>query len=68
MDSLNAGDFAEAFCIWRPLAMQGHVEAAYHLGWLYDMPMATDCESIYPKLPIGGGNQLIMATTTLCSH
>lgn len=35
MDSLNAGDFAEAFCIWRPLAMQGHVEAAYHLGWLY---------------------------------
>ncbi|MCG8004134.1 MAG: SH3 domain-containing protein [Candidatus Thiodiazotropha lotti] len=35
MSSLNDGDFAEAFCLWRPLAMQGHVEAAYHLGWLY---------------------------------
>ena len=35
MESLKAGDFAEAFCLWRPLAMQGHVEAAFHLGWLY---------------------------------
>jgi hypothetical protein len=32
---LKDGDFAEAFCLWRPLAMQGHVEASYHLGWLY---------------------------------
>jgi hypothetical protein len=35
MESLKAGDFAEAYCLWRPLAMHGHVEAAYHLGWLY---------------------------------
>lgn len=35
MEALKAGDFAEAYCLWRPLAMRGHVEAAYHLGWLY---------------------------------
>lgn len=35
MESLKAGDFAEAYCLWRPLAMQGHTEAAFHLGWLY---------------------------------
>jgi TPR repeat protein len=35
MASLKAGDFAEAYCLWRPLAMQGHIEAAFHLGWLY---------------------------------
>lgn len=35
MESLKAGDFAEAYCLWRPLAMRGHVEAAFHLGWLY---------------------------------
>lgn len=35
MASLKAGDFAEAYCLWRPLAMRGHVEAAFHLGWLY---------------------------------
>ena len=35
MTFLDKGDFAEAFCLWRPLAMQGHAEAAYHLGWLY---------------------------------
>ncbi|MEJ2620906.1 MAG: hypothetical protein P8163_11735 [Candidatus Thiodiazotropha sp.] len=35
MSSLKDGDFAEAFCLWRPLAIQGHAEAGYHLGWLY---------------------------------
>lgn len=35
MESLRNGDFAEAFCLWRPLATQGNPEAAYHLGWLY---------------------------------
>ncbi|MEW8026803.1 MAG: SH3 domain-containing protein [Candidatus Thiodiazotropha sp.] len=35
MESLRAGDYAEAFCLWRPLAMQGDSEAAYYLGWLY---------------------------------
>ncbi len=29
------GDFAEAYCLWRPLAEQGDVEAQYHLAWLY---------------------------------
>lgn len=35
MTSLEEGDFAEAYCIWRPMAMRGHAEAAYHMGWLY---------------------------------
>jgi TPR repeat protein len=35
MESLQAGDYAKAFCLWRPLAMGGDREAAYHLGWLY---------------------------------
>ena len=35
MESLERGDFAEAYCLWRPLAMRGHAEAAYHVGWLY---------------------------------
>ena len=35
MKSLENGDFAEAYCLWRPLAMRGHTDAAYHLGWLY---------------------------------
>jgi TPR repeat protein len=35
MLSLKKGDFAEAFCVWKPLAAQGHTDAAYHLGWLY---------------------------------
>ena len=35
MEFMERGDFAEAFCLWRPLAGRGHAEAAYHLGWLY---------------------------------
>ena len=35
MKSLKNGDFAEAYCLWRPLAMRGNADAAYHLGWLY---------------------------------
>jgi hypothetical protein len=35
MRAMEAGDFAEAYCLWRPLAMQGHTEAAFHLGWLF---------------------------------
>ncbi len=35
LEALNAGDFAEAYCHWRPLAERGHPDAAYHLGWLY---------------------------------
>ncbi|MBL3588487.1 MAG: hypothetical protein JMN24_01670, partial [gamma proteobacterium endosymbiont of Lamellibrachia anaximandri] len=33
--ALQRGDFAEAFCIWNPLAVEGHKDAAYNLGWLY---------------------------------
>jgi uncharacterized protein YgiM (DUF1202 family) len=35
MAAMKAGDYAEAYCLWRPLAMRGDSEAAYHLGWLY---------------------------------
>ena len=35
MEAMEVGDFAEAYCLWRPLAMQGHTEAAFHLGWLF---------------------------------
>jgi hypothetical protein len=35
MQAMEVGDYAEAYCLWRPLAMRGHTEAAYHLGWLY---------------------------------
>ena len=35
MKSMQVGDFAEAFCLWRPLAEEGDARAAYHLGWLY---------------------------------
>ena len=31
----QAGNYAEAYCIWRPLADAGHTEAQYRLGWLY---------------------------------
>ena len=29
------GNYAEAYCIWRPLADSGHAESQYRLGWLY---------------------------------
>lgn len=29
------GNFAPAYCIWRPLADKGNAEALFHLGWLY---------------------------------
>lgn len=31
----EAGNYAEAYCIWKPLADLGHTEAQYRLGWLY---------------------------------
>jgi len=31
----EAGNYAEAFCIWQPLANVGHADAQYRLGWLY---------------------------------
>lgn len=29
------GDYAEAFCIWQPLAAKGDLHAQYSLGWMY---------------------------------
>ncbi len=29
------GDYAVAFCIWRPMAEAGDPRAQYHLGWMY---------------------------------
>ncbi len=29
------GDFAEAYCVWKPLAEAGHAASQYHLGWMY---------------------------------
>lgn len=33
--ALLEGNFAEAYCHWKPLAVLGHAESQYHLGWLY---------------------------------
>lgn len=35
MQALTEGNYAEAYCLWKPLAAAGHGEAQYHLGWLY---------------------------------
>lgn len=35
MEAMQKGDYAEAFCLWKPLAEQGHTDAEYHLGWFY---------------------------------
>jgi len=35
MEAMVAGNFAEAYCVWRPMALAGDPEAQYHLGWLY---------------------------------
>lgn len=35
LQSMQAGDYAEAYHIWRPYADEGHAEAQYYLGWMY---------------------------------
>ena len=35
MNALLEGNFAEAYCKWKPLAQRGYAEAQYNLGWLY---------------------------------
>jgi hypothetical protein len=35
MQALARGDYAQAYCVWRPLAEDGLAEAQYHVGWLY---------------------------------
>lgn len=34
-EAMRAGNYAEAFCIWRPQAEAGNAEAQYNLGWMY---------------------------------
>jgi len=35
MEHMQDGDYAKAYCLWEPLARQGHPDAQYHMGWLY---------------------------------
>jgi hypothetical protein len=35
MEAMLEGNFAEAYCLWKPLAERGQPEAQYHIGWLY---------------------------------
>ncbi len=35
VDAMRAGDFAEAYCIMRPLAERGDADAQYNIGWMY---------------------------------
>ena len=35
VEALRSGDFAEAYCIMRPLAEFGDAEAQYNIGWMY---------------------------------
>ncbi len=35
MNAMLEGNFAEAYCQWKPLAQKGYAEAQYNLGWLY---------------------------------
>lgn len=33
--AMRSGDFAEAYCIMRPLAEKGDADAQYNIGWMY---------------------------------
>lgn len=35
MYALLDGNYAEAYCVWKPLAHNGNPHAQYNLGWLY---------------------------------
>lgn len=35
MQAMAEGNYAEAYCRWKPLADYGHAESQYNLGWLY---------------------------------
>jgi len=35
VSAMRSGDFAEAYCIMRPLADQGDADAQYNIGWMY---------------------------------
>jgi hypothetical protein len=33
--AMQAGNYAQAYCIWKPMAEEGDVHAQYSLGWMY---------------------------------
>jgi TPR repeat protein len=35
VEAMRTGDFAEAYCILRPLAEAGDADAEYNIGWMY---------------------------------
>jgi len=35
VEAMRTGDFAEAYCIMRPLAEDGDADAQYNIGWMY---------------------------------
>ena len=35
VDAMRIGNFAEAYCIMRPLAESGDADAQYNIGWMY---------------------------------
>lgn len=35
VEAMRSGDFAEAYCIMRPLAEFGDADAQYNIGWMY---------------------------------
>lgn len=35
VEAMRAGDFAEAYCVMRPLAESGDADAQYNIGWMY---------------------------------
>ncbi len=35
VDAMRIGDFAEAYCIMRPLAESGDADSQYNIGWMY---------------------------------
>lgn len=35
VSAMRSGDFAEAYCIMRPLADEGDADAQYNIGWMY---------------------------------
>lgn len=35
LEAIELGNYAEAYCLWRPLADKGDVRAQNHIGWLY---------------------------------
>jgi TPR repeat protein len=35
VEAMRSGDFAEAYCLMRPLAESGDADAQYNIGWMY---------------------------------